>query len=496
MHLTHLRFVSKISFVCLFFSLNACAQKQIIESEIPHQQLRITSLKQLSIEQLRQREYGSTIIPIKLLSDTKTKNSYTEHFFTDKSQYHSVISQYQSDGLTLFSRIDIPTTPMPNEGYPVVIFVHGWVGEAKAPSYNFNYDTSSQYAEIIDELVKKGFIVLTPGLRGHGTVNKKAADGIEYLSTWDNGSYINPIYYGIDVLNLLDSVDSISTIDWSGISENITPVKVNTQYINIFGHSQGGDAILTALAVSGEGSKVRIPLNSGAIWAGCFLPRIEQAKLYGPMGSSTQAFLAGDNTWTGTATGKDGSINPNFVFGFPPDWIGSPDNKNNQWTWQQKTWPLASVEDSLIVKFDQMYQTINKYVDDTNDASYQVEQSANGKVTIKHDKKLQKSISALDAYSLPQYLLEPIALHHSDQDYYSPSKWNEDLAKTILTSGGQVFDYEYKHTTHSLTPSKHLWFSPKGTESGVASMMERTISLFNNSYNKTNGKASKKERHD
>jgi len=128
-------------------------------------------------------------------------------------------------------------------------------------------------------LVKKGFIVLTPGLRGHGTVNKRAADGIEYLSVWDNGSYINPIYYGIDVLNLLDSVDSLDMIDWTQISSNISKVKVNTRNINIFGHSQGGDVVLTALAVSGEGSKVRLPLNAGAIWAGCFLPRMEQAML-------------------------------------------------------------------------------------------------------------------------------------------------------------------------------------------------------------------------
>ena len=116
-----------------------------------------------------------------MLSDNKTKKSYTEHFITDKNQYHSVISQYQSDGLTLFSRIDIPTLPMPSEGYPVVIFVHGWISNSNAPYYNFNYDTTSQYADIIDGLAKKCFIVLTPGLRGHGTVNKRAADGIEYL---------------------------------------------------------------------------------------------------------------------------------------------------------------------------------------------------------------------------------------------------------------------------------------------------------------------------
>jgi len=104
------------------------------------------------------------------------------------------------------------------------------------------------------------------------------------------------------------------------------------------------------------------------------------------MGLTTQAFLAGDNYWTGNSKGIDGSINPNFVFGFPPDWIVHPDNQNNQWTWQQKTWPLPSVQEALILKFDQMYQTVNTYVNDINDASYQIENLATGKIIIKHDK--------------------------------------------------------------------------------------------------------------
>lgn len=163
-----------------------------------------------------------------------------------------------------------------------------------------------------------------------------------------------PIYYAIDVLNLLDSVDSLDTTDWSKISPNISPIKVNTRNINIFGHSQGGDVVLTALSVSGLGSRVRFPFNAGSIWAGCFLPRLEQAMLYGSMGSTAQAFLAGDNSWTASATGKDGSVNPNFVFSYPPDWIEYPDNTNDKWTWQHNTWHLKSVEEALIVKFDKM----------------------------------------------------------------------------------------------------------------------------------------------
>ena len=210
--------------------------------------------------------------------------------------------------------------------------------------------------------------------------------------------------------------------------------------------------------------------------------------LYGPMKSTAQAFLAGDNSWTGGSIGKDGSINPNFVFGFPPDWIVHQDNQDNQWTWQQKSWSLNSVEEALIVKFDQMYQTVNTYVEDINDASYQIETLSTGKIIVKHDKQLQAQMTALDAFSFPHYLLEPIALHHSNQDYYSPSHWNKKLAEQISLHGGQVFDYEYKYTTHNLTPSKYLWFSPKGTESGITRMMKRTIALFGQSAKKSYNK--------
>jgi len=93
-------------------------------------------------------------------------------------------------------------------------------------------------------------------------------------------------------------------------------------------------------------------------------------------------------------------------------------------------------------------------------------------------------MTSLNAFSLPQYLLKPIGLHHSNQDYYSPSYWNEKLTEQVSINGGQVFDYEYKYTTHMLTPSKYLWYSPQGTESGVTLMMERTVSLFEQVYNK------------
>lgn len=65
-------------------------------------------------------------------------------------------------------------------------------------------------------------------------------------------------------------------------------------------------------------------------------------------------------------------------------------------------WSLPSVQEALIVKFDEMYQTINTYVNDVYDASYQIEKLYSGKIIIKHDEQLKEQISSLDAFSFPQ----------------------------------------------------------------------------------------------
>ena len=90
-----------------------------------------------------------------------------------------------------------------------LFIAHGWVGADGAPGYTFNYAADSYYGDMLDAWVKAGYVVLMPGFRGHGTVNDVPADGLEWIQTYDNGSYLSPIFYAIDILNLLDSVDSL-----------------------------------------------------------------------------------------------------------------------------------------------------------------------------------------------------------------------------------------------------------------------------------------------
>lgn len=475
------------SIIVTAITLSACSpsnvvkeatSSQVSEVQVVGSTLTLNSLNDLSVESLRSRNYSSTLKIEKLLSTTDTDNDYTKHYFSSSTQYHTYLASYPSDDLTIYTRVDVPNSPMPEQGYPVVMFIHGWIGMKNAPSYDFNYKANTNYADVIDNYVKAGFIVLTPGLRGHGTVNGIAAQGIDYMARWDNPTYLSPVFYTIDALNLLSGISSLEQINWLNVNEQQAEFKVNTNNINITGHSQGGDVVLTALAVSGEGSTITTPFNAGSIWAGCFLPPLEQSLLYGPMGNTTDAFLSGDGTWTASAVGKNGEINHNFRFAYPADWIGTPDNSANNWTWQKDTWSVTSVKESLISRFNTMYDTLNAHVHDIDNVTYNVRTDNLGKVELIHEQSVLNQYRNIGGFNSPQYLTEPIALHHSDRDYYSPSIWNERLVNKINALGGQATNFEYVGNTHSLKVSDKKWFSPPGTEAGFEHMMERNIALF------------------
>ena len=129
----------------------------------------IDSLDSLSIQALRNRDYGSVLEVVDQ---------------PDTGQRNVLIATYQSDGLGVYSRIDIPETPAGEDGYPVVIFVHGWMGIEAAPSANFYLDDDSNYDAMIRHFVDAGFVVFMPGWRGHGTVNGRPANSSAIRATF------------------------------------------------------------------------------------------------------------------------------------------------------------------------------------------------------------------------------------------------------------------------------------------------------------------------
>ena len=425
----------------------------------------LPSLNDLTIESLRARSFGSEIQPEERIGETTRENATT------------VLASYDSDDHRVYVRIDIPIRQAPESGFPVLIFVHGWYGIEGAPDFDFFQDPDSQYAKLVEYYVDAGFVVLSPGLRGHGTVKGIPAEGIDTLQQWDNGSYLSPMFYAIDVLNLLDGIDSIQASDWSqwGASPQ---VRIDKTRINISGHSQGGDAVLAALAISGEGSMVSTPLQAGSIASGCFGPRFEQLEIYGPMANTLQAFMSGDGTWTGTARSVDGVENPEFVFGFPPDWIGTVKTGSPEWTWQAQTWHIPTVKQSLQIKLDEMYDAINSGTGDFSTAGYRLAKDSNGRSKVEHEPAMAVIMSRIGGYGYPQFITEPLHLHHSDQDYYSPPRWNSDLAGRVNNAGGRAADFNYPQNTHSLLASQYEWFSSGEVVAGFEYMLDRDSALF------------------
>jgi hypothetical protein len=306
------------------------------------------------------------------------------------------------------------------------------------------------------------------------------------MLTWDNGSYISPIFYAIDVLNLVDGIQSIEDMDWKKWqSAQPSAPRADTSRIHINGHSQGGDVALTVMAVSGEGSKLKNAVSSGSLWSGCFGTRFAQASVYGPMAMTLEAFMSGDGTWTGNATGTDGSINPNFVFAWPPDWIGTLDTQSPEWTWQADNWKIKTVAESLSIKFTAMYNAVNQNIADINDAAFSIETTESGKSVVKHDPRITDAMYRISAYNYEQFLTEPLLFHHSDQDYYSIPEWNAELSARINAIGGSSIDYIYPGNTHSLTVSKYEWFSKEGTTEGLSLMIRRDLELAHSAPNTT-----------
>ena len=427
---------------------------------------RLDSLEQLTVEALRQRSYASLSEPaFELLSEGRNARLGGQ-----ASPFRGGYLAYRSDGLRVYARLLLPTGAMPGTGYPLAIFAHGWVGLAGAASFGFFENEDSASAEMARRYLNAGIAVLIPGFRGHGTVAGRQAEGIEYIETWDNSSYLSPLFYAIDVVNLYAATQAA---DPAALMPG--EARIDTGRISLSGHSQGADAALTAMAIIGGNPAFPKGLHAASLWSGCIAGRTEQVRVYGPMADSPQSFLAGDGSWNGTAIGAAGETNPDFVFGFPGDGIETPHVE--VWTWQRDIWIYETVEESLRAKLDEMYERYESGVRDLEDISYRLIR-VDSELNLVHDPALMAVLPELGGFKQHRHLDMPVNLHYSDRDYYSLPEWNLDLARRIRDAGGQAEAYEYVGVNHSLRASEHEWFAPFPVEDAIQQVAERDIRLF------------------
>ncbi len=130
-----------------------------------------------------------------------------------------VAFKVEPDELTEFGLMTEPTSPKPQNGFPVVILLHGYVTPSR-------YSTTQFYLADMEEYSRSGFAVIKPDLRGQG------------LSLHDGkpeGAYYS-MAYNTDVLALIADIKSTNYLDSANIS--------------LWGHSMGAYIALRAAVIS------------------------------------------------------------------------------------------------------------------------------------------------------------------------------------------------------------------------------------------------------
>jgi dipeptidyl aminopeptidase/acylaminoacyl peptidase len=170
--------------------------------------------QETTIPYLRNQKFESALEELKKISDN--------------GQYENYLTSYTSDGLKINALLTKPKIEKPQNGFPAVIFIHGYIPPKQ-------YQTLSNYSAYVDFLARRNLVVFKLDLRGHGE-SEGEASGAYY-----SGDYI------IDILNAYQALKNTDFVD--------------TDKISLWGHSMGGNVVLRTLAAKPE-------IKKGVIWAG------------------------------------------------------------------------------------------------------------------------------------------------------------------------------------------------------------------------------------
>lgn len=148
--------------------------------------------------------------------------------FKFEPEFSAQAFRYTSQGKKITGLVNIPTTPMPQTGWPVLIMVRGYVPpEIYAPGVGTK--SAGEF------FTKQGFVTLAPDFLGFGVSDADVTD------SWES-RFIKPIQLA-ELINTLKSEAKLSATDSAQI------VKLNPAKLGIWAHSNGGQITLTALEI-------------------------------------------------------------------------------------------------------------------------------------------------------------------------------------------------------------------------------------------------------
>jgi dipeptidyl aminopeptidase/acylaminoacyl peptidase len=142
--------------------------------------------------------------------------------------YDRYVASYESEGLTIFGLLTVPRGEVPETGWPIIVFNHGYI----PPDV---YRTTERYVAYQDSFARNGYITLKPDYRGHGSSDGGSSSGNRWLD------------YAVDVLNAVSSLQRYPDAD--------------PERVGMWGHSMGGGITLRVMVVTDD-------VKAGVFWAG------------------------------------------------------------------------------------------------------------------------------------------------------------------------------------------------------------------------------------
>ncbi len=170
----------------------------------------------LAIAAMRQKSYLGSELTI-------------EQTLVNGSNYRQYIASYISDGLKIYGLLTVPIGDKPANGWPVIIFNHGYIPPDQ-------YRTTERYVAYVDAFARNGYIVFKSDYRGNGNSQGQP-----------EGAYYSPAY-AADVLNALATLKNYPD--------------ANPQKIGMWGHSMGGNITLRDIVITTKDIKAAV------IWGG------------------------------------------------------------------------------------------------------------------------------------------------------------------------------------------------------------------------------------
>ncbi len=180
--------------------------------------------EELTVPALRAKQYDSQLGEREKLSDNGLYTSY--------------VSSYTSDGFKVNGLLTIPDGAIPEEGWPAIVFIHGYIPPNQ-------YQTTTRYLDHVAALARSGFVVFKIDLRGHGESEGAPGGG----------------YFGSDyVTDALNARAALQKADY-----------INKDKIGFWGHSMAGNVVLRAMAARPE-------IPASVIWAGAVYTYSDQVE--------------------------------------------------------------------------------------------------------------------------------------------------------------------------------------------------------------------------